>query len=354
MDAADQRCDERHCFLCGTANAANDFTDEHVFPASIGGELIAPNATCPRCNGNCSVDFEAKFLNSVKILSSVLGIANRRGDIPSIDVSLRLDGRQFTGVLKGSGELVIQNQAEQQSTAEGKAVKRYWLFDDQSFGRLQKAAARRGERLVSEEPGRDFEFTPESFMPLDFVNSVEAKRTAAKVALTCLAAKLGQTFVCSKAFDNVRRYIREGAGDFSRLFFNENFAACTHAGPFQHLVILSCDGQKHTVYAIVMFFGTMTYLVELSSGYEGIDFGAHYAFDARNRKEVPVFVAHLENERLAVEDVLGGTTRFDDVAAVAQYGARVIQIAASPRPKLEKVGPAVSRRRSSKSPRKRG
>ena len=338
MDEATQDWGERQCFLCRVASAPNGFTDEHVFPASIGGELIAPKATHARCNRNCSTDFEAKFLNSVKILSNLLGIANRKGDIPSIDVTLRIDGQKFTGVLDGEGELVIRNQAEHQSTVEGKGVKRYWLFDDESFERLQKGAAKRGERLVCEDPpAHDIEFTPESFMPLDFINSLEAKRTAAKVALTCLAANLGQAFACSSAFDGVRRYIREGAGNSARLFFNNDFAVNTQAGPFNHVVILSCDGQKRTVYAIVMFFGTMTYLVELSSTYQGIDFGAQYAVDARNRKEVPVLVAHLENERLTVEDVLGGSTRFDDVLAVADYGAKVIQLAASPRQIVARV-----------------
>src|SRR5262249_53808007 len=150
----------------------------------------------------------------------------------------------------------------------------------ESFEQLQRAAEKRGERLLSEEPpGREIEFEPESFMPLDFMRSLEAKRTAAKVALTCAAAKLGQNFACSAAFDGVRNYIRAGEGDYARLFFNQNCAKRTQAGPFQHLVILSCDARKHTAHAIVMFFGTMTYLVQLSSSYEGIDFGMHYAFD---------------------------------------------------------------------------
>jgi hypothetical protein len=268
----------------------------------------------------------------VKVLTSVMGIANRRGDVPSIDVSFRIDGRPFKGVLRSDGELVIQNRREQQLTGHGKLVKRWWLFTTDSFEQLQKKAAKRGERLVVEEPdSREIEFVPESFMPLDFINSLDAKRTASKVALTCVAEKLGQTFACLPAFDSVRDFIRKGEGDCARLFFNQNFAEATEAGPFQHLVILSCDARKHTVHAIVMFFGTMTYLVQLSSNHKGIDFGAHYAFDARKREEVPVFVAHLENERLAMEDVLGGSTRFGDVAAVAEYGAAVIQRAASPR-----------------------
>ena len=262
----------------------------------------------------------------------MLGIANRKGDVPNIDVTLRIDGRLFKGVLHADGELEIQNQYERQQTPDGKMVKRWWLFTDESLEQLQKRAAKRGEQLVMEEPvGRDIEFEPESFMPLDFINSPEAKRTAAKVALTCVAAKLGQTFACSHAFDAVRNYILKSEGQCTRLFFNQNFAIQTQAGPFQHLVILSCNAQEHTAYAIVMFFGTMTYLVQLSSTYEGIDFGAHYAVDARKREEVPVFVGHLENERLAVEDILSGKTRFGDVVAVAENGAEVIQRAASPR-----------------------
>jgi hypothetical protein len=238
-----------------------------------------------------------------------MGIANRRGDVPSIDVSFRIDGRPFKGVLHSDGELVIQNRREQQLTEHGKLVTRWWLFTNDSFEQLQKKSAKRGERLVVEEPdGRHIEFVPESFMPLDFINSLEAKRTAAKVALTCVAQKLGQTFACLPAFDSVRDFVRKGEGDCARLFFNQNFAEATQASPFQHLVILSCDARKHTVYAIVMFFGTMTYLVQLSSNHQGI-----------------------ENERLAVEDILGGRTQFGDVVAIAEHGARVIQSAASPR-----------------------
>lgn len=151
------------------------------------------------------------------------------------------------------------------------------------------------------------------------------------MALTCVAAKLGQTFACNSTFERIRNYNRNGEGDGARLFFNQNFAAQTQAGPFQHLVILSFDAQKHSAYAIVMFFGTMTYLVQLSATYEGIDFGAHYAFDARKREEVPVHVAHIANERLAIEDVLGVKTLFGDVVAIANNGAAVIQSAASPR-----------------------
>ena len=331
LEATTQLRAEHRCFLCGATNPAEGFSDEHVFQASIGGDLVAPDATCRRCNGACSDAFEAKFLNSVKMLSHVLGIANRRGDVPSIDVTVRVDGRPFKGVLRADGELEIRNKAEQQ-TEDGKLVKRYWLFTGEGFDQLQQKAAKRGERLVIEEPlGRDIELEPESFMPLDFVNSLEAKRTAAKVALTCVAAKLGQKFACSRAFDGVRDYIRKGEGTCARLFFNQNFAAQTQAGPFQHLVILSCDARKHTVYAIVMFFGTMTYLVQLSATYEGVDFGEQYAFDARKREQVPVFAGHLENERLAVEDVLGGNTQFDDVIAVAENGAKIIQSAAAPR-----------------------
>lgn len=315
------------CFLCGETNPAEGFSDEHVFPASIGGTLVAPQATCLRpCNADCSTGFEAEFLNSVKVLSGLLGIGNREGNVPNLDVMLTIDGRPFEGVLKADGELLIVNQFEKQTTAAGKVVKRWWLFDDSSFDRLQRAAAKRGERLVLDEPQcRDIELLPESFMPLGFLNSPTAKRMAAKVALTCVAAKLGQAVACSAAFNDVREFIREGTGNFARLFFNNKLAAHMLTAPFQHLVVVSFNAQNHTAHAIVIFFGTMPYIVELSRTYQGVDFGWHYAFDAKERKEVDVFVGHLEQERLMVEDVLSPDTRFDDIVAVAEHGADIIQ-----------------------------
>ena len=81
------------------------------------------------------------------------------------------------------------------------------------------------------------------------------------------------------------------------------------------------------MYGIVSFFGGLTYLVQLSTSYQGADYGFTYAYDSLQRKMTAHFVGNFDDERLAIEDVRFGKTVFDDVRAMADHWAKYIQSA---------------------------
>jgi hypothetical protein len=195
---------------------------------------------------------------------------------------------------------------------------------------VRERLERRGERLVKEftpQSVRSIEFEPESFMPLDFMAQQAALRTATKVAYFAMAKKAGKKFTQSAAFDEVRKYLVTGESWLARLFVNQNFAANTHIGPHQHMIQVYCNGGERTVYAIVSFFGGLTYLVQLSTTYQGADYGFTYAYDALRRKQTPLLVGNFDNEKLATEDVRSGKTIYDNVLAMAEHWAKYIQSA---------------------------
>ena len=81
------------------------------------------------------------------------------------------------------------------------------------------------------------------------------------------------------------------------------------------------------MYAIVSFFGGLTYLVQLSTSYQGADYGFTYAYDSLQRKRTGHLVGDFDNERLAIEDVRFGKTVYDDVRMMAEHWAKYIQSA---------------------------
>jgi hypothetical protein len=160
----------------------------------------------------------------------------------------------------------LQEKKERRVLENGKKVTDYFLFSDEKVKEVQERLERRGERLVKEftpQNVRPIESEPESFMPLDFIAEQAGLRTATKVAYFAMAKKTGKKFNQSAAFDDVRKYLITGEGSTARLFVNQNFAANTHIGPHQHTVQVYCNGRERTVYAIVSFFGGLTYLVQL-------------------------------------------------------------------------------------------
>jgi hypothetical protein len=311
--------------FCGTDH---DLTDEHVIPAALGGDDVVQLGSCGVCNGRFSKEFEAEFANALKHVCYVLGIENRKGQVPSVSATTVVDGTKFKLILRPGGEFELQEKKEE-CIVGGKKVTNYVLFSDDSVKRLQERAARRAERLeYVPADGRPIEFQPESYMPLDFLNQRAALRTAAKMAYMAFAKVAGRTFASSPSYDAIREYIRTGEGEGVRLFVSESFAQSTHIGPHQHVVHFYSDGKAHVAYAIVVFFGGLAYLIEMSLKYEGADYGFTYGYDALERKPTPVLVGQFDMERRAIQDVRGGNTKFDDVLAMAEHWARYIQAVA--------------------------
>lgn len=311
------------CLFCGTEE---DLTDEHVIPAALGGDDVVSRGSCSSCNGLFSQQFEAGFINALKHVCHVLGVENRTGEVPSISATTVIDGSKFNLVLRPGGTVELQERKEERVLETGKKVAEYALFSEASVKRLQERAARRGERLENiQSEGRPIEFEPESFMPLDFLNQPAALRSATKVAFMALAKVGGRRFTESPVFEAIRKYIQAGDGSPTQLFVSENFALSAQAGPHQHIVHFHADGKAHIAYAIVVFFGGLTYLVEMSRTYEGADYGFTYGYDALERTTTPVLVGQFDMERRAIQDVLSGKTKFDDVVAMAEHWAKYIQ-----------------------------
>ena len=117
----------------------------------------------------------------------------------------------------------------------------------------------------------------------------------------------------SGAFATTRAYLSEGTGESpARLFLNDNFKQNFQVGPHQHAIVLAGENKMRCVYAVVIVFGALSYLVQLSAVYEGADFSQTYAYDAQKGEQCPVIVAKVDNEFHLIHDVLEGATIWND------------------------------------------
>jgi HNH endonuclease len=77
------------CLFClreGEGDAVH-FTDEHVFPAALGGNLVVKDSTCDKCNhGNSK--FEQALAIELTPVRTLLQIPDRYGKVPHTAATL--------------------------------------------------------------------------------------------------------------------------------------------------------------------------------------------------------------------------------------------------------------------------
>src|SRR5580692_2827211 len=68
------------------------WSDEHVFPAFSGSDLVVPNGSCKTCNNTCSANFEQKIADQLETTRHIFEIQDRYGDLPKLSVAIEVTG----------------------------------------------------------------------------------------------------------------------------------------------------------------------------------------------------------------------------------------------------------------------
>ncbi|PYU68785.1 MAG: hypothetical protein DMG49_15170 [Acidobacteria bacterium] len=76
------------CIFC---RSEGDLTDEHVFPAFMGGELEVQNGSCGACNREFGIA-EATLREATTPLLNLLQIENRYGVVPNASLTAQIRG----------------------------------------------------------------------------------------------------------------------------------------------------------------------------------------------------------------------------------------------------------------------
>src|SRR6202040_2585210 len=110
------------CIFCfGQEN----LTDEHVFPAFMGGDLVVRNGSCERCNREFSIA-EATLKKATTPVLNLLQIENRYGVVPNapLNVEIRgLDLKNLPAFMDGKGEINPSNVVRESVTEDGRKLR---------------------------------------------------------------------------------------------------------------------------------------------------------------------------------------------------------------------------------------
>jgi hypothetical protein len=95
------------CIFCLKEKPESELTDEHVFPAALGGVLVIKNGSCVTCNNGCS-KFEQTIATELIPLRHLLHIPDRRGEIPQTTATFKVGEKEYEARVKGDGTVQLK------------------------------------------------------------------------------------------------------------------------------------------------------------------------------------------------------------------------------------------------------
>src|SRR5271165_997295 len=209
------------CLLCGIEG--KDFTDEHVFPAALGGGLVVANSTARDCNNGFS-KLEQALATELKPIRLLLKVPDRYGKIPQVEALAKTEREDYAARVQGDGSVKLKPLVAEVVSADGKREFVHRFLTDRQRMKLREQAARKGQEIIESEPGEPVQAEIHIGGDLKEVGSDVGLRVAAKIAYVGMAYQFGTGLALSDSFHQARAYIREGSGEpAARLFVNEGF-----------------------------------------------------------------------------------------------------------------------------------
>src|SRR5258706_13933130 len=93
------------CLFCPTEQER--LSEEHVFPAALGGTLELENAVCTVCNNDFS-KFEQPLARELRPIRFLLQIPDRRGEVPKVEATFETATKKYEARLEGKGTVVMK------------------------------------------------------------------------------------------------------------------------------------------------------------------------------------------------------------------------------------------------------
>lgn len=307
---ASDRCSELlrqmpKCLFCPTEQ--DILTEEHVFPAALGGVLVVENSVCAECNNGFS-KFEQPLIMELAPLRLIFKIPDRYGRIPYADATVTTATSEYDARVMGDGRLQMKRIVTEIVTQDGKREFLHQFLTDRQRERLERESKEKGYQLIQEGPGKPEEGEVHLGGNLKEIGTPDGLRAVAKIAFMGLAFRAGANLARSGAFDEIRAYISTGSGTSPvRLFVHQRFMNAVQQGPHQHSIIIAARHDRRRVDAIVTLFGGICYFVEMSNRYDGADFFATLVYNAQLGEVDGVLQSHFQAEMLQTEDVLNSS-----------------------------------------------
>jgi HNH endonuclease len=313
------------CIFCGRDD---DLTDEHVFPAFMGGTLEVVDGSCTSCNGSFH-HWEGDIKKDTSLLLHLIQVGNRRDIVPNapVDVTIRgMEEEALSGLRTPEGDISLQDKVRDFVSPEGKKARRGFFASKKSAERFIARAKARGEKTTELPIPEEITYDASFRMTIAFCKTLATRKVIAKIALAAIAYKYGTEYALSPQFAKLRetRNATSIQGFPVEIFCNSKVMASQTRTIHQHSVICYLSAGQKKGWCIVTLFGGFTYLVQATDAFEETssrEFSIH--FDALTKKTFNPIV--LAGEMSLIELALSKDSVVEDSRAIDSQWAPILE-----------------------------
>lgn len=306
------------CIFC---RATENLTDEHVFPAFMGGQIVVKDGSCGRCNGEYAV-MEGTLQKEMAPLIHLLRIKNRYGVVRNTNINAEirgLDMKQLKGFINAEGQITVFDKVVDWVREDGRQIKSGFFMTSNAEKFVERVRAK-GREVIEREVPEQIVIDAEYTLTLRFAFSVEARKIAAKIALTALAYRYGVEYALLPQFDELRN-VRTATGHKDIrvwVLANEGLMEANLRTAYEHSVIAYLSAEWRRGWAVVSLFGGIMYRVDLSTDYPDANLQFSIFYDAVTQERTnPILLA---DEKTLVGHMLSPASKFEDRDALdAQF-----------------------------------
>jgi hypothetical protein len=304
---------------CVFDKATENLSDEHVFPAFTGANLVVKEGSCKKCNQECS-KFEDGVATLTETARHIFDIPNRCGRVPSTSVGIEVTGTGLNiaavGRRTSDGEIQLYDFVRKTKAENGKNIRDGFFVSQESAEKFIQRSQARGEKVTELDVPKEVTLTSSSQQTIEFAFSADMRRTVAKIALVSVANQYGTDYGCLPQFDALRGAIMGSESDLPlRVFANADFASDYTRTPRQHSVRTYLSAGMHKGWALVTLFGGLSYVVELTNDFQERD-SRHFSLFYDTGLQAPENPIVLYDEQEIIGRVLSPATVFEQPQAI--------------------------------------
>lgn len=268
------------CVFCNVELTAENSSDEHILPNSIGGRLRSKELDCVACNSEFGEDCDSALAKDMNPLAHILGIERDRGEPQPIEGLMQ--GKKVRRDVSGKS---VFAKPEHEVTKDGKSVQiRIKARDTDEVRKMLEGHTRK--HPIDVEAVMKTVQVQEEYAPIEFKfthGGFPTFRAVAKMAYLFLKHKRpNQTLDRASVLIESIKGARE---DRSVSYLPGDLVVTPAPGQVLHSIVIKSYPTERLLVAYVELFSMFTFVVLLSEDC-GEEVFEQYVFDPIERQEV--------------------------------------------------------------------
>jgi len=275
------------CYLCNTELSGINESKEHIFLNAIGGRLGTKTILCRECNSSFGEKPDAELAKQLNFVSNMLNIRRERGTPPDIKGTLKSTGEQY--LVSSEGKPALAKPSFEKTVEGEKTVYQIKVRSHDELRKTMEGLKRHHPDINVDEivntAKMQTEPLPEMLHFHLVIGGGLALRSICKTAVNFYLFKGGEV----KHIAHVIPYLKEETNlEIVNQYLDDSTIETEPTSVVAHSVFIIGDPKERILYSYIEFFSAFSFIVRLSSEYDGPAIRESYSYDVLNEVEMPI------------------------------------------------------------------